>query len=145
MRTRSKTMEENLKEKKYLLEKIQDLEEKLQARDLETSSLKKISDDQQTEITVLTNENTKLKSIIKSQTEEPEKISQCSENINDRHRTHSAGSSGSVLSSQAGFQVLVFYSKLGCVVRMVIDSVLPCSECRPNDYRKDASPFIVTT
>ena len=96
-------MEENLKEKNYLLEKIQDLEEKLRARDLENVSLKKISDDQQTEITVLTNENTKLKSIIKSQTEEPEKISQSSQNINDRHRTNSAGSSGSVLSSQAGF------------------------------------------
>ena len=102
-------MEENLKEKNYLLEKIQDLEEKLRARDLENSSLKKISDDQQAEITVLTNENTKLKSIIKSQTEEPEKISQSSQNIdNDRHRSNSAGSSGSVLSSQAGF--LDFYS-----------------------------------
>ena len=101
-------MEENLKEKNYLLEKIQDLEEKLRARDLENSSLKKISDDQQTEITVLTNENTKLKSIIKSQTEEPEKISQSSQNIDDRQRTNSAGSSGSILSSQAGF--LDFYS-----------------------------------
>ena len=96
-------MEENLKEKNYLLEKIQDLEEKLRARDLENSSLKKISDDQQTEITVLTNENTKLKSIIKSQTEEPEKISQSSQNIDDRQRTNSAGSSGSILSSQASF------------------------------------------
>ena len=102
MRTRLKTMEENLKEKKYL-EKIQSLEEELRARDLENSSLKKISDDQQTEITVLTNENTKLKSIIKSQTEEPEKLSQSSQNIDDRQRTNSAGSSGSVLSSQAGF------------------------------------------
>ena len=29
-------------------------------------------------------------------------------------------------------------SKLGCVVRMVIDSILLHAECGPNDHRKDA-------
>ena len=32
--------------------------------------------------------------------------------------------------------------KLGCVVRMVIDSILPHAESGPNDHRKDAPPFI---
>ena len=31
--------------------------------------------------------------------------------------------------------------KLGCVVRMVVDSILPHAECGPNDHRKDAPPF----
>ena len=31
---------------------------------------------------------------------------------------------------------------LGCVVRMVVDSILPDAECGPNDHRKDAPPFI---
>ena len=115
MRTRLKTMEENLKEKKYL-EKIQSLEEELRARDLENSSLKTISKEQQTEIAILTNENTKLKSLIEhkpetntlgSQTEELEKLSQNLQN--DQYRTASAGSSGSVLSSQAGFQGFLFF------------------------------------
>ena len=35
------------------------------------------------------------------------------------------------------------YNKLGCVVRMVVDSVLPHADCGPNDNRKDAPPFIV--
>ena len=116
MRTRLKTMEENLKEKKYL-EKIQSLEEELRARDLENSSLKTISKEQQTEIAILTNENTKLKSLIEhkpetntlgSQTEELEKLSSNSQN--DHHRTASAGSSGSVLSSQTGFQGFLFFN-----------------------------------
>ena len=33
--------------------------------------------------------------------------------------------------------------KLGCVVRMVVDSLLPNVESGPNDHRKDAPPFIV--
>ena len=32
-------------------------------------------------------------------------------------------------------------NKLGCVVRIVVDSILPDAECGPNDHRKDASPF----
>ena len=37
----------------------------------------------------------------------------------------------------------VFFNvKLGCVVRMVVDSILPHAESGPNDHRKDASPFI---
>ena len=32
-------------------------------------------------------------------------------------------------------------SKLGFVVRMVADSILPNAECGPNDYRKVAPPF----
>ena len=32
--------------------------------------------------------------------------------------------------------------KLGCVVRMVVDSILPHAECGPNDHSKDAPPFI---
>ena len=32
--------------------------------------------------------------------------------------------------------------KLGCVVRMVVHSILPHAECGPNDHRKDAPPFI---
>ena len=31
--------------------------------------------------------------------------------------------------------------KLGCVVRIVVDSLLPHAECGPNDHRKDAPPF----
>ena len=31
--------------------------------------------------------------------------------------------------------------KLGCVVRMVVDSILPHAESGPNDQRKDAPPF----
>ena len=34
-----------------------------------------------------------------------------------------------------------FY-KLGCVVRMVVDSILPHAESGPNGHRKDAPPFI---
>ena len=35
--------------------------------------------------------------------------------------------------------------KLGCVVRMVADSILPHAECGPNDHRKDAPPpFMVS-
>ena len=33
-------------------------------------------------------------------------------------------------------------SKLGCVVRMVIDSILPHAEFGPNDHRKETLPFI---
>ena len=33
-------------------------------------------------------------------------------------------------------------SKLGCVVRMVVDSILPHAESGPNDHRNDAPPFI---
>jgi len=32
-------------------------------------------------------------------------------------------------------------NKLGSLVRMVIDSILPHAECGPNDHREDASPF----
>ena len=32
-------------------------------------------------------------------------------------------------------------NKLGCVVRIVVDSILPDAECGPNDHRKDAPPF----
>ena len=32
-------------------------------------------------------------------------------------------------------------SKLGCVVRMVVDSILPHVESGPNDHRKDTPPF----
>ena len=31
--------------------------------------------------------------------------------------------------------------KLGCAVRMVVDSILTHAECEPNDHRKDAPPF----
>ena len=33
-------------------------------------------------------------------------------------------------------------SKLGCMVRKVIDSILPHAEFGRNDHRKDAPPFI---
>ena len=33
-------------------------------------------------------------------------------------------------------------NKLGCVVRMVVDSILPHEDSEPNDHRKDAPPFI---
>ena len=36
---------------------------------------------------------------------------------------------------------LVIDTKLGCVVRMVVDSMLPHAEGGPNDHRKDAPPF----
>ena len=32
--------------------------------------------------------------------------------------------------------------KLGCVVRMVVDSILLHAESGPNDHRKDAPPFM---
>ena len=32
-------------------------------------------------------------------------------------------------------------TKLGCVVRMVVDSILPHAKSGPNDHRQDASPF----
>ena len=34
--------------------------------------------------------------------------------------------------------------KLGCVLRMVVDSILPNAKFGPNDHRKDAPPFIET-
>ena len=40
---------------------------------------------------------------------------------------------------------LPFSNKLGCVVSMVVVSmvaILPHAECGPNDHRKDAPPFI---
>ena len=33
--------------------------------------------------------------------------------------------------------------KLGCMVRMVVDPILPHAECGPNDHRKDASQFTI--
>ena len=36
------------------------------------------------------------------------------------------------------------YYKLGCVVRMVVDSILLHAERGPNDHRKGASLFIYT-
>jgi len=33
------------------------------------------------------------------------------------------------------------HTKLGCVVRMVVCSILPHTECGQNDHRKDAPPF----
>ena len=32
-------------------------------------------------------------------------------------------------------------NKLGCVVRIVVDTILPHAECGQNDHRKDAPPF----
>ena len=32
-------------------------------------------------------------------------------------------------------------TKLGCVVRMVVESIVPHAECGPNDQRKDAPRF----
>ena len=34
-----------------------------------------------------------------------------------------------------------YTGKLGCVVSMVVDSILPHAECGPNDHRKDALQF----
>ena len=36
---------------------------------------------------------------------------------------------------------VLLYSKLGCVVRMVVDSILPHAKSGPNDHRKDAPCF----
>ena len=49
------------------------------------------------------------------------------------------------LKTQGFTDIQIFFSdlcKLGCVVRMVVDSILPHAECGPNDHRKDAPPFI---
>ena len=35
------------------------------------------------------------------------------------------------------------YNKLGCVVRMVVDTILPHAESGPNDHRKDASRLVI--
>ena len=37
----------------------------------------------------------------------------------------------------------IFLSKLGCVVRMVVDSILAHVECGLNDHREDAPLFII--
>ena len=37
-----------------------------------------------------------------------------------------------------------FLNKLGCVVRMVIDSILPHAESGPNDQRKDAPRLLIS-
>ena len=34
-------------------------------------------------------------------------------------------------------------NKLGCVVRMVVDTILSHAKCGPNDHRKDAPLFII--
>ena len=39
------------------------------------------------------------------------------------------------------FKSQVNSDKLGCVVRMVVDSILPHAEGGPNDHRKDAPLF----
>ena len=36
------------------------------------------------------------------------------------------------------------FHKLGCVVRMVVESILPHAKFEPNDHRKDAPLFIHT-
>ena len=33
------------------------------------------------------------------------------------------------------------YDKMGCMVRMVVDSILPHAECGLNDHRKEAPPL----
>ena len=39
------------------------------------------------------------------------------------------------------FNTSTLTSKLGCVVKMVVDSILPHVECGPNDHQKDEPPF----
>ena len=38
---------------------------------------------------------------------------------------------------------LFIHNKLGCVVRMVVGSILSHTECGPNDHRKDAPRLIL--
>ena len=40
-------------------------------------------------------------------------------------------------------EIKTISSTLGCVVRMVADSILPQVECGPNDHRKDAPRFFI--
>ena len=52
-----------------------------------------------------------------------------------------------ILIHGESWRLLISYGKLsfklGCVVRMVVDSILPHAECGPNDHQKDALPFIL--
>ena len=43
---------------------------------------------------------------------------------------------------QSDWPIFLVYFKLGCVVRMVVDSILPHAESGPNEHRKDAPRFI---
>ena len=120
MKTRSKTMEEKTKEKKYL-EKIQNLEAELSASNLEITGLKNENKElhvtikvMHAQIDVLSNENVELKSqketkpethTLASQTEGPTKTFEV---LPDNYSQ--AGSSGSLLS-QAGFSFAsIFFS-----------------------------------
>ena len=49
------------------------------------------------------------------------------------------------LSFNKSIQSVFKISKLGCVVRMVVDSILPHAECGPNDHQKDALPFNISS
>ena len=52
------------------------------------------------------------------------------------------------LKTQGFTDIQIFFSdlcKLGCVVRMVVDSILPHAQCGPNDHRNDAPPIIIKT
>ena len=46
---------------------------------------------------------------------------------------------GSVVVSNLSACLTIF--KLECVIRMVVDYMLPHAECEPNNHRKDAPPF----
>ena len=48
----------------------------------------------------------------------------------------------SILLDWKNVKAFVKGTTLVCVVRMVIDSMLPHAESGPNDHRKDAPPFI---
>ena len=57
--------------------------------------------------------------------------------IVDDHPCVSAVSLGRFKITYYGYNLY----KLGCVVTMVVDSVLPHAESGPNDHRKEAPPF----
>ena len=44
------------------------------------------------------------------------------------------------INAQVEFQIGISH-KLGCVVKMVVDTILPHAESGSNDHRKDAPPF----
>ena len=49
--------------------------------------------------------------------------------------------SGSMSELKSVSIQLDYRYKLGCVVKMVVDSILPHAESGPNDHRKDAPQF----
>ena len=49
------------------------------------------------------------------------------------------------LENKWKFESFIIYCKLGCMVRMIVDSLLPHAESGPNDHRKDEGSDEITS